>query len=97
MTRWYIGDPPNMDEYHANLIEGTGPDSWGQVTGLAPMRPISARKAARRYRRTTAAGFDSRRDDSIAHGVVVAVGLLAFVCLVGLIVLCVGTGMGWLQ
>lgn len=96
MTR-YIDGPPNMDEYHAAQIETTGPDAWGQVTGLPSMRPISPRKAARRYRRTTAAGFDSRRDDSIARGVVVAVSLLAFVCVIGLVALCVATGMGWVQ
>ncbi len=95
MTR-YIGGPPNMDPY-ANLIDGTGPDGWGQVTGLPSMRPISPRRAARRYRRTTSAGFDSRRGGSIARGVLAAMYLLAFVCLCGLIAICVATGMGVLK
>lgn len=91
MTREYIGG------------ETTGPDAWGRVTGLPSMRPISPRKAARRYRRTTAAGFDSRRDESIARsgsiarGVLAAVYLLAFVCGLGLVTLWVATGMGWLR
>ena len=86
-----------MDEYHANLIEATGPDGWGQVTGLPSMRPISPRRAARRYRRTTSAGFNSRRDGSIARGVLAAMYLLAFVCILGLVALWVATGMGWVR
>ena len=96
MTR-YIGGPPNMDEYHANLIEATGPDGWGQVTGLPSMRPISPRRAARRYRRTTSAGFNSRRDGSIARGVLPAMFLPGLVCFSGLAVFGLPTGMGWVR
>lgn len=85
MTREYIGG------------ETTGPDGWGQVTGLPSMRPISPRRAARRYRRTTAAGFNSRRNDSIGRGLVAGMSLLAFVCILGLVTLWVAAGMGWIR
>ena len=96
--------PTNMDEYHANRVDGTGPDPWGhepvaaaQHTGLAPMRPVSSRRAAKRYRRNTTASFKSRRDDSIARGVLATLTLAAFVCILGLVTIWVATGMGWLR
>lgn len=90
-------NPTNMDDHCRALIDGTGPDPWGHVTGLAPMRPISSRRAAKRYRRNKVASFHSQPDRSVADGLVVVMGLLAFVCLVGLITICVASGMGVLK
>ena len=96
--------PTNMDDFYTDLIDGTGPDPWGHEpvaavlhTGLAPMRPVSSRRAAKRYRRARVAAFHSTPDDSVARGLVAVMGLLAFVCLCGLIAIWVATGMGVLR
>lgn len=51
--------PTNMDDHYRALIDGTGPDPWGNVA------PVSSRKAAREYREQRAALLNPIRVERI--------------------------------